>query len=125
MTAMWATIEAREREREEGDMAETSLPGIENAGRMCVENFIIVPGSDDLEKQTDNDARFPVMATALEARLKVLEDEILRLVRLAAETSDRDQQDNYWRLAQDLGREARELRLQIRKLSQSSTAASA
>jgi hypothetical protein len=53
---------------------------------------------------------------ALEDRLKVLEDEILRLIDLAAESSDLKQQDSCYGLAKDLQREARELRLQIKKL---------
>jgi len=57
---------------------------------------------------------------ALEARLQVLEQEILRLTKLAAESSAQIVQDNYWRLAEDLQREAREVRLQIKKISESS-----
>jgi hypothetical protein len=57
---------------------------------------------------------------ALEARLQVLEQEILRLTKLAAESSAQIIQDNYWRLAEDLQREAREVRLQIKKISESS-----
>jgi hypothetical protein len=53
---------------------------------------------------------------ALEDRLKVLENEILRLIDLASRTSDREEQDSYYRLAEDLQREARELRLQIKNL---------
>jgi hypothetical protein len=52
---------------------------------------------------------------ALEERLKVLEDEILRLAKLASESSDKSQQDNYWLLARDLQREARDLRAQIKR----------
>ena len=54
---------------------------------------------------------------ALEARLRIVEEEILRLTNLAAGSSDPEQQDNYYRLAQDLQRETRELRLQIKKPS--------
>ncbi len=61
------------------------------------------------------------MLEALQTRLKVLEDEILRLAKLAAQASETVEQDNYWHLAQDLQREARELRLQIVKKAESST----
>jgi hypothetical protein len=44
------------------------------------------------------------------SRLKVLEEEILRLSKLAAESSDQLRQDQYWNLARDLQREARALR---------------
>lgn len=54
-----------------------------------------------------------MFAEALQARLKVLEDEILRLTNLASQSSDSGDQDNYLRLAQDLQREARELRSEI------------
>ena len=64
----------------------------------------------------------PMLAEALEARLRVLEDEILRLTRLASQTPGQNDQDNYWRLAQDLQREARALRSEIRKLSESADA---
>jgi hypothetical protein len=57
---------------------------------------------------------------ALQAGLQVLEDEILRLAKQASASQDQNVQDNYWRLAQDLQREARELRLQIKKNSESS-----
>jgi uncharacterized protein YjbK len=58
-------------------------------------------------------------AEALQARLKVLEDEIVRLTDLASKTPEKDQQENHWLMAQDLQREARNLRLQIRKMSAS------
>ena len=51
-----------------------------------------------------------MLPEALEARLKVLEDEILRLSKLASEASHQLEQDKYWTLALDLQREARELR---------------
>lgn len=60
------------------------------------------------------------MLEALQARLKVLEDEILCVTKLAAEAKETLAQDNYWRLAQDLQREARELRLQIARTAESS-----
>ncbi|MFZ0291581.1 MAG: hypothetical protein WB616_22935 [Candidatus Sulfotelmatobacter sp.] len=56
-----------------------------------------------------------MLVEALQARLKVLEDEILRLTKQASQAPEKIQQDNYWRMAQDLQREARELRVQIRK----------
>ena len=52
---------------------------------------------------------------ALQARLQVLEEQILRLTKLATQAAEQGRQDDYWRLAQDLQREARELRAQIRK----------
>lgn len=62
---------------------------------------------------------------ALQDRLKVLEDEILRLAKMASasESPDQSQQDNYWHLAQDLQREARDLRTEIEKLSEPANAA--
>lgn len=63
-----------------------------------------------------------MLAVALQARLRVLEDEILRLTKLASQAPDRLDQDNYWRLAQDLQREARELRAEIRKMSSTAEA---
>jgi hypothetical protein len=59
-----------------------------------------------------------MLIEALQARLEALEEEILRLTRLASEANDQTQQENYWRLAQDLQLEARELRLEMRKMSQ-------
>ena len=56
-----------------------------------------------------------MLVEALQARLKVLEDEILRLTKQASQAPEKIQQDNCWRMAQDLQREARELRVQIRK----------
>jgi hypothetical protein len=58
---------------------------------------------------------------ALRARLQVLEDEILRIAKQASESLDQSVQDNYWHLAQDLQREARELRQQIKKSSEASS----
>ncbi|MGA7909417.1 MAG: hypothetical protein WCA16_18565 [Candidatus Sulfotelmatobacter sp.] len=58
-----------------------------------------------------------MVVEALQARLKVLEEEILRLTKLASQSPDAEQQDNHWRLAQDLQREARELRAEIRRRS--------
>jgi hypothetical protein len=56
---------------------------------------------------------------ALQARLKVLEEEILRLTKQASQSSDQAEQDNYFRLAQDLQREARALRSETRKITDS------
>jgi hypothetical protein len=56
---------------------------------------------------------------ALEARLRIVEEEILSLTNLAAGSPDPKQQDNYYRLAHDLQRDTRELRLQIKKISES------
>lgn len=62
---------------------------------------------------------------ALESRLQVLEDEILSLTNLASQTPEQDQQENHWLLARDLQREARALRAQIKRLSESTTQYSA
>jgi hypothetical protein len=51
-----------------------------------------------------------MLMEALQSRLKVIEDDILRLAKLASETPKTIQQDNHLRLGQDLQREARELR---------------
>ena len=56
-----------------------------------------------------------MVVEALQARLKFVEDEILRFTKLAAQANETVEQDNYWRVAQDLQREARELRSQIAK----------
>ena len=60
-----------------------------------------------------------MFAEALQARLKVLEDEILRLTKQASQSSGQAEQDDYLRLAQDLQREARALRSEIRKITDS------
>jgi len=59
------------------------------------------------------------LTEALQARLKVLEDEVLRQTELASQTPNQIDQNNTWRLAQDLQRKAREIRREIRKLSES------
>jgi hypothetical protein len=59
------------------------------------------------------------MLEALNSRLQVLEDEILRLTRLASQTSEKTQQENYWNLVKDLQGEARSLRAEITKISES------
>jgi len=64
-----------------------------------------------------------MFSEALTSRLQVLEEEILRLTRLAAQLSDGDEQDKYFRLAQDVQREARQLRKELRKLSAEQPAA--
>jgi hypothetical protein len=58
-----------------------------------------------------------MLRDALESRLETLEQEITRLLKLSGECSDSEEQDNYLRLAQDLQREARELRREIDKHS--------
>jgi hypothetical protein len=58
---------------------------------------------------------------ALQSRLKIIEDEILRLANLASQTSEKDAQENYWLLAKDLQREAQGVRAQIAKLSRSTS----
>jgi hypothetical protein len=50
---------------------------------------------------------------ALQARLATVEDEILRLVKVASETDDPKLQQTYLDLAQDLQRDARETRNQV------------
>ena len=57
-----------------------------------------------------------MFAAALQARLRVLEDEVLRLTKQASQSSDRAEQDNYFRLVQDLQREARELRSELARI---------
>ena len=55
------------------------------------------------------------MFQELESRLRAIEIEITRLLKLAAEISDPAKQDDHLRLAQDLQREARQLRVEINK----------
>jgi hypothetical protein len=54
---------------------------------------------------------------AFQARLKVVDDEILRLTVLGSGTPNKRQPDYYWDLAHDLQREARELRSEIKRIS--------
>jgi predicted DCC family thiol-disulfide oxidoreductase YuxK len=54
-----------------------------------------------------------MVVEALQTRLKVVEDEILRLAKAGSQKSEKAQQDNLWHLAHDLQREARELRAEI------------
>ena len=63
-----------------------------------------------------------MLVEGMQARLKVLEDEIQRLTDLASKTPEKDQQENHWLMAQDLQREARDLRSQIMKTSTSTHA---
>jgi hypothetical protein len=56
-----------------------------------------------------------MFAEALQTRLKVLEDEILRLTKQACQESDKEQQEDHWRLARDLQSEARQIRREIEK----------
>jgi hypothetical protein len=58
-----------------------------------------------------------MFAEALASRLRVIEEEILRLTKLGGEASDTAQQDNYFGLAQDLQREALRIRSEIKRLS--------
>ena len=60
-----------------------------------------------------------MLVETLQTRLKVLEDEIQRLTDLASKTSEKDQQENHWLMAQDLQRQARDLPSQIMKTSTS------
>jgi hypothetical protein len=63
-----------------------------------------------------------MLTEALQSRLKVLEDEILRLTNLASQTPEKDQQENHWLMARDLQREAREMRSQIARMSEPTAA---
>ena len=65
-----------------------------------------------------------MFVAALRARLKVLDEEILRLTMLASDIPNKRQQDYYWDLAHDLQREARELRSEIKKMSECKAAES-
>lgn len=58
-----------------------------------------------------------MVVEALQTRLKVLEDEILRLAKAGSQETEKAQQDNLWHLAQDLQREARDLRAEIDRAS--------
>jgi hypothetical protein len=58
-----------------------------------------------------------MLVEALQSRLNVLEDEILRITNLASQTSEKDQQENHWLMAKDLQREARQLRDRIAKIA--------
>jgi hypothetical protein len=62
-----------------------------------------------------------MLVEALQARLKIIEDKILRLTNLAAQTSEKAPQENHWLLAKDLQREARGLRVQIATVSDSTS----
>jgi hypothetical protein len=57
-----------------------------------------------------------MVVEALQDRLNVLEDEILRITQLASQSSELIRQDNYWQLAQDLQRETRELRAELSRM---------
>jgi predicted DCC family thiol-disulfide oxidoreductase YuxK len=54
-----------------------------------------------------------MVVEALQTRLKVIEDEILRLAKAGSQESEKGRQENLWHLAHDLQREARELRAEI------------
>ena len=53
---------------------------------------------------------------ALQARLQVLEQQILRLAQLAAQEKETEQEDRFWQLAQDLQDEARQVRSEIARM---------
>jgi len=57
-----------------------------------------------------------MVVEALQDRRNVLEDEILRITKLASQSSEQIQRDNYWQLAQDLQRAARELRAELSRM---------
>ena len=59
-----------------------------------------------------------MLLEALRDRLEFIEQEILRLTKRASQAPNQMQQDNDWSLAKDLQREARQLRSEIRKLSE-------
>ncbi len=59
-----------------------------------------------------------MLVEALQSHLTALENEILHVTRQASQATQQDDQDNHWRLAQDLQREARALRQEIKKLSE-------
>ena len=66
------------------------------------------------DRQTASPTKFEgAQIAAMQARLGVIESEIVRLTNLASRTEDQDQQEKYWALAQDLQREAREVRAEI------------
>ena len=58
-----------------------------------------------------------MLVEALQSRLRVLDDEILRLTNLASKTAEKDQQENHWLMAKDLQCEAQQLRAQIAKIA--------
>jgi len=64
-------------------------------------------------------ARENRLTEALQARLLAFEEEIVRLTELASGTKDPDQQQQYWDLAQELQREARDIRAEIHSRGQS------
>jgi hypothetical protein len=58
-----------------------------------------------------------MLVEALQSRLQVLEGEILRITNLASQSSENNQQENHWLMANDLQREARQLRAAIAKIA--------
>jgi len=60
---------------------------------------------------------------ALESRLESMEAEIVRLVKLASESQDSCQQEQYWVFAKDLQTEAREIRSTLKSIDPSSESA--
>jgi predicted DCC family thiol-disulfide oxidoreductase YuxK len=57
-----------------------------------------------------------MVVEALQTRLQVLEEEILRLAKAGSQEPEKAQQDNLLNLAHDLQREARELRTEITRV---------
>jgi hypothetical protein len=56
----------------------------------------------------------------LESRLAFLNQQIIKFSALAAKTSDEKLQEQYWRAARDVGREAREVREYLKSVQQRS-----
>jgi len=61
------------------------------------------------------------IALALQARLDIIEREILRLAQLASTTNDLKRQQEYLTLAQDLQKDAREIRAELHRHSQAAS----
>jgi hypothetical protein len=75
---------------------------------------------DDIESCDTRDSdRESAVLSALQARLAVLDKEIARLSDLGLNQQNAAGQESYLRLAQDLQREARAIREEIRKHSRS------
>jgi hypothetical protein len=63
-----------------------------------------------------------MIAEALQERLRVVEEEVVRLTELASAATEPSEQNHYWLLATDLQREARELRCEIQRAVQDNIA---
>jgi hypothetical protein len=59
-----------------------------------------------------------MIAEALQERLRVVEEEAVRVAQLASASTQPTEQNHYWLLATDLQREARELRREIQRAIQ-------